>query len=397
YLIIVQYRTGYGAQPTIPYGLLAGGATDGHLALMWPGHGQQQTPHNSITDAQQQQQWMQQQFQQLQQPLQPASLHQRQRDARFADWAAPSMTLLPGGTPAMQQQLARATQAPQQQSGGFGMGSRMPMQQHGSLGLQQPQAAQLQPQLPPQLQPQVLSQSMQVQQPQRAVGQLVGWGGQTLPGRTGVAERGRGRTPLRGRGPGPARGTSGPRASRWGGEQHADTIIAQLIAALRALPSNAPAQQVAAPALSQLDSRSVAVLLKSLATHQISGRAWEIFNWLRRIDENSPDAGLRSLADVYSYTAMISSCSSARELDLALELSREMAARGIPRNVHTFSALMNVAIKANQHQLALEVYSEMQQAGCAPNLVTYNTLMDVYGKLGQWTEAMRVLAKMRSE
>lgn len=87
-----------------------------------------------------------------------------------------------------------------------------------------------------------------------------------------------------------------------------------------------------------------------------------------------------------------------RELQKALNLSREMARRGIERNVHTFSALMNVCIKAGQYQTALDVYKDdMQASGCQPNVVTYNTLIDLYGKTGQWREAMHVMDKMRSE
>ncbi|KAJ9506663.1 hypothetical protein QJQ45_018369, partial [Haematococcus lacustris] len=318
------------------------------------------------------------QQQQQQQQLQQLSMQPRRCDARFGDWAGPCAALLPSATPELhQQQFLQAQEASLHQPMGCAFDQQQPTLQPGPLATLQLQAPQCQAQ----------SQGLQSQRP---AGQLLGWGGQALPG----AERGRGRSAFRGRGGG-SRGSSGSRARR-AGDQHADVLVAQLLATLRALPSNASAQHVAAPVLAQLDSRSVAALLRNLLTHQMSARAWEIFNWLRR-NGCSPDGSLQSLADVYSYTAMISSCSSARDLDVALELSREMAARGIPRNVHTFSALMNVAIKASQNQLALEVYAEMQQAGCAPNLVTYNTLIDVYGKLGQWTEAMRTLAKMRSE
>lgn len=46
---------------------------------------------------------------------------------------------------------------------------------------------------------------------------------------------------------------------------------------------------------------------------------------------------------------------------------------------------------ANELDLALDVYRQMLAEGCHPNLVTYNTLIDVYGKTGAWQEAIRVL------
>ena len=48
-------------------------------------------------------------------------------------------------------------------------------------------------------------------------------------------------------------------------------------------------------------------------------------------------------------------------------------------------------IKANELDLALDVYRQLLSDSCTPNLVTYNTLIDVYGKTGQWEEAVKVL------
>ena len=58
---------------------------------------------------------------------------------------------------------------------------------------------------------------------------------------------------------------------------------------------------------------------------------------------------------------------------------------------------MNVCIKANELDLALDVYKQMLAEGCVPNLVTYNTLIDVYGKTGQWEEAVKVLDALEQQ
>ena len=46
---------------------------------------------------------------------------------------------------------------------------------------------------------------------------------------------------------------------------------------------------------------------------------------------------------------------------------------------------------AGELDLALDVYRQMLNEGCTPNLVTYNTLIDVYGKTGAWEDAIAVL------
>ncbi|KAG2441607.1 hypothetical protein HXX76_003227 [Chlamydomonas incerta] len=189
-----------------------------------------------------------------------------------------------------------------------------------------------------------------------------------------------------GGGGGGSSGVSGP---------HVDALIHQLFMSVRQLPRGQPAHEAVASRMGGLDGRSVAALMKQLSTNGLAGAAWEIFDWLRGLDHGHE---LDRLLDVYLFTAMISLCSSnRRDLDVALSLSREMVARGVPRNVHTFSALMNVCIKAGQHQAALDVWRELQEAGCRPNVVTYNTLIDVYGKTGQWAEALKVLARMKEE
>jgi pentatricopeptide repeat protein len=52
---------------------------------------------------------------------------------------------------------------------------------------------------------------------------------------------------------------------------------------------------------------------------------------------------------------------------------------------------------ANELDLALDVYRQMLNEGCSPNLVTFNTLIDVYGKTGNWEEAVRVLDTLEQQ
>ena len=94
--------------------------------------------------------------------------------------------------------------------------------------------------------------------------------------------------------------------------------------------------------LPHLDSRAVAALLKELSKGGLPYRAAELFDWLRALPESDP---LARLADLYTYTTIISQCGGHQQLRRALELVAEMRSRGIGCNIHTYSALMSVCVK----------------------------------------------------
>ena len=68
----------------------------------------------------------------------------------------------------------------------------------------------------------------------------------------------------------------------------------------------------------------------------------ELFDALRALP---PDDNLSRLADLYTYTTIISQCGGHQQLRRALELVAEMRCRGIEANIHTYSALMSVCVK----------------------------------------------------
>ena len=97
-----------------------------------------------------------------------------------------------------------------------------------------------------------------------------------------------------------------------------------------------------ASGLRTLDSRAVAALLKELSKAGQQTRATELFDYLRSLPEENP---LSPLADLYTYTTVISQCGGHQHLRRALELVAEMRGKGIQCNVHTYSALMSVCVK----------------------------------------------------
>jgi len=97
-----------------------------------------------------------------------------------------------------------------------------------------------------------------------------------------------------------------------------------------------------ASGLCTLDSRAVAALLKELSKAGQQTRATELFDYLRSLPEEHQ---LAPLADLYTYTTVISQCGGHQHLRRALELVAEMRGKGIQCNVHTYSALMSVCVK----------------------------------------------------
>eukprot|EP00210_Caulerpa_lentillifera_P008133 g7767.t1 len=167
-----------------------------------------------------------------------------------------------------------------------------------------------------------------------------------------------------------------------------DLTVEDLLQIISSLPTTESCLPIASRGLPSLDSSACAALLKELCRQGLSKRAFEIFDWLRTLDESHE---LASLCDVYTFTTMVAQCGSHQQLRRALELVADMRSRGIKCNVRTFTALMNVCIKANEMDLALDVHKQMIGEGCVPNLVTYNTLIDIFGKTGEWKRAIEVL------
>ncbi|WIA09188.1 hypothetical protein OEZ85_008599 [Tetradesmus obliquus] len=173
-----------------------------------------------------------------------------------------------------------------------------------------------------------------------------------------------------------------------------DVTVEDLVKTVQQLPASASAVEAIAAGLAYLDSRAAAALLKALAKAGLGQRAVEIFDYLRTLE---PEHELYSLADIFTYTTMISQCNSHHQLRRALELVAEMRSRAVPLNVHTYSALLNVCLKANELDLSLDVYAQMLAEGCTPNLVTYNTLLDIYNKTGRWMDALNVLELLQHQ
>lgn len=173
-----------------------------------------------------------------------------------------------------------------------------------------------------------------------------------------------------------------------------EVTVEGLVRAVQRLKPGRPVIEAVSAGLPFLDSRAVAALLKELAKGGLPHHAAELFDYLRGLPEDDP---LSRLADLYTYTTIVSQCGSHQQLRRALELVAEMRGRGITLNIHTYSALMSVCVKCGECELALDVYQQLLAEGCTPNLVTSNILIDVYGKTGAWERAVEVLDNLAAQ
>lgn len=82
-----------------------------------------------------------------------------------------------------------------------------------------------------------------------------------------------------------------------------DVSVESLVKAVQRLRSGQPAIEAVKGGLRHLDSRAVAALLKELSKCGLPHRAAELFDWLRALP---PDHPLSKLADLYTYTTIIS-------------------------------------------------------------------------------------------
>ncbi|KAI8112549.1 hypothetical protein M9434_003872 [Picochlorum sp. BPE23] len=145
--------------------------------------------------------------------------------------------------------------------------------------------------------------------------------------------------------------------------------------------------------LLMIDSRAFAALLKDLSKNGAAQQSWYLFDYIRAVPEGDE---LYEMADLYTYTTVISQCGAHRKLQKALDMFEEMKSRGIQCNIHTYSALMGVCVKHNECNRAIEMYEELLQTGCEPNLVTFNILIDAYNKIGKLEESVKVLDDIKA-
>jgi len=169
--------------------------------------------------------------------------------------------------------------------------------------------------------------------------------------------------------------------------------VSELKRLIEGLPLESSAVAAVAPRLARLDAAHFAALLTELARDNHAFRAWQLFDWLRTLPEG---AELRALADVHTYTTMISLCGLWQQLPRAMQLVAEMRARSDEAGVQGFTALLHAAVKCGETELAIDLYAQMGREGLPRDRASYALLVDAYVKAGRVKDALGVLGDMRA-
>ncbi|KAJ3356854.1 hypothetical protein HDU83_009666 [Entophlyctis luteolus] len=100
------------------------------------------------------------------------------------------------------------------------------------------------------------------------------------------------------------------------------------------------------------------------------------------------------LADVYTYTALISTHIHAGRLDHAIELLQRMKAKGVSPNTATLNIILQGLCLANRLDDAVRFLGRMERANCPPDVTSFNTVINAMLKRSQWSKARALATKM---
>lgn len=103
--------------------------------------------------------------------------------------------------------------------------------------------------------------------------------------------------------------------------------------------------------------------------------------------------------NVYTFNALLAAAEETACLDLALEVLDEMqATRGVEPDAFSFTTAISCCGKAGgEWEVAIQLSSQMRAAGIPPTLVVYNALLAVLTAAGQWQRALRLFNHLCSQ
>lgn len=95
--------------------------------------------------------------------------------------------------------------------------------------------------------------------------------------------------------------------------------------------------------------------------------------------------------NVFHYSSAIAACSSAGQLQPAMDLLREMKSKGVAPNVYTYTSLVTACGKNGEVDTALKLFAEMRLSNILPNVQALTALITTCAHGGAWERGIKIL------
>lgn len=94
--------------------------------------------------------------------------------------------------------------------------------------------------------------------------------------------------------------------------------------------------------------------------------------------------------DLQAYSALLNAAVKCGEIDLAVEVYKQMDQEGMKRDRHIFQTMVDVFVKMARHADALEVLEDMKKTGLQAEVQLYNLIVLSCTKLNNPRAALDV-------
>ncbi|KAG8380037.1 hypothetical protein BUALT_Bualt07G0151900 [Buddleja alternifolia] len=99
----------------------------------------------------------------------------------------------------------------------------------------------------------------------------------------------------------------------------------------------------------------------------------------------------------YTYKCLLQAYLRAGELNLALQVYREMRRKGYKLDIFAYNMLLHALVKDEKVDQAYQVFEDMKKKHCEPDEYTYTILIRMIGRLGKLDEALALFQEMLSK
>lgn len=131
-------------------------------------------------------------------------------------------------------------------------------------------------------------------------------------------------------------------------------------------------------------------LIKVCTTARDGNKAFEIYEQLKASQREQHRAECKP--NLYTFTTLIHACAANKDVNKAFEILEEIKKQGLEPNHYTYTALITVCTATGDLDRATTLLEEMHKAGVMPDVATYTALI---GACSNHNEAYNFLQKMK--